>query len=307
MTRRTISRPISLKGRGVHENKPCSVILHPAEGETGISFLVNADGQRHIINLSLNNLYRSRYQLSLGDENHAIHTVEHLLSALYGLEITDCLIETDASEIPILDGSSKGYVTAIRETGIVEQSADVLTRSIPCPMGLFQGSRYVIAYPDSKLSIHALINYEHPLLESMSYSYEHSTSRYESEIAPARTFGFLSDWDRMKSLGYASGSEPGNTVIYSSHGLVNPPLRYPEEPVRHKISDFLAALSLLDYRITGRLYLKMPGHSLDTAFAIALKTLTDLDHPPDILPANISCDPLRLKAVLQEDFGRTSL
>ncbi len=270
MTQKTIKMPFSLKGHGVHFNKKAEVTFHPAEPNTGIRFLLLDNGKKVIASARLDSLAHTYHQLSLKKESAVIHTVEHILSAFYGLGISNCIIETEDLEIPILDGSSYPFVEQLLSCGLVEQDQPTPVKETPHTFTVHHGRGHISVQPSDLLEIHCRIDYQHPDFTKESFHYIYSPESFTKEISRARTFGFLSDWEQLKSKGYALGSNIENTMVFDSQKLINPPRRYPEECARHKILDFMAALSLLEYRVKGRFDLYRPGHSIDTHFVSEL-------------------------------------
>ncbi len=270
MIQKTIRKSFCLKGHGVHFNKKAEVIFHPAEPNTGIRFLLLDKGKQVTVSARMDSLAHTHYQLSLKKKSVVIHTVEHLMSALYGLGISNCLIETEDLEIPILDGSSFPFVEQLLSCGLVEQGQSIPVKETPHAFTVHRDMGHITVQPSDFLEIHCQLDYQHPDITKESFHYIHSPDSFVTEISKARTFGFLSDWEPLKSKGYALGSNLENTMVFDSQKLVNPPRRYPEECARHKILDFMAALSLLEYRVKGRFDLYRSGHSMDTYFVSEL-------------------------------------
>jgi UDP-3-O-[3-hydroxymyristoyl] N-acetylglucosamine deacetylase/3-hydroxyacyl-[acyl-carrier-protein] dehydratase len=216
-----------------------------------------------------------------------VSTVEHLLSALYGLGITNCLIEVDAPEVPILDGSAKPYVDAITSTGIKEQEAEahtvVITEPIEFDNG--KGSRMVLL-PAEKYEAEVKVNYDSPILGEQSALMDDLT-QYASQISPARTFCFLREIELLLHLNLIKGGDIKNALVtydkkvtqWSLNRLADKlgqpridnaqlgylsELIFPNEPARHKLLDLVGDMSLLGKRIIGHIYAERPGHGFNT-------------------------------------------
>ncbi len=267
---KTIKKSFSLKGRGVHFNKKAEVTFHPAEPNTGIRFLLLDNDKKVTVSARMDSLAHTYHQLSLKKESAVIHTVEHLLSALYGLGVSNCLIETEDLEIPILDGSSYPFVEQLLSCGLVDQDQPISVKTMSHSLTVQYGKSQITVCPSDRLEIYCGIDYEHPEISNETFQYTHSPDSFVSEISKARTFGFLSNWEYLKSKGYALGSSIENTLVFDSDKLINPPYRYSNECTRHKILDFMASLSLLEYRVNGRFHLNRSGHSIDIHFVSEL-------------------------------------
>ncbi len=293
---RTISKSITFQGTGVHTNARSNIILHTADIDFGIQFALKSN---LYIPSSIQNIIQSTYQLTLGIDNNSISTIEHLISALYGLGISNCLIETDSIEIPILNGSCHPYVNKILKAGITEQNKTIPYHIISFPIGLIDHHRYIVYMPCEELIIHYKIYY--PQIGSQTYTYREDINTFVKEIAPARTYGFLSDWEKLKHTGFALGSNYDNTIVFDQGKCLNPPLRFSDEPVRHKIIDFMAGLSLLPYRLTGQFYIYRSGHSLDISFVSMIHSiLNNYEEHPKI--GDITKDYQIMKDFIQRDF-----
>lgn len=283
MFQQTLCNSVSFEGYGVHSNEYSKITIQPAKRNSGIQFALNNFNNK-IIQCNLNSIHKTHYCLSLGDENHHINTVEHLLSALYGLGITNCLIEIEGKEIPILDGSAYRFVDNIVNLNpLIKQGIEADTKSISFPIAINKNQSAIFVFPNDILDIYAIIDFPHPLLTKQVHHFIYTQDKYISTISNARTFGFLSQWDSLKKSGYALGSNLNNTLVFDSTNIVNPPLRYQNEPVRHKILDFIGSLALLNCRITGSFYLYCSGHALDIQFLNLLDKVINKKIPDDQL------------------------
>ncbi|MDH4129323.1 MAG: UDP-3-O-acyl-N-acetylglucosamine deacetylase [Spirochaetota bacterium] len=300
MFQKTIKKSFSLKGIGVHTNKETSLIFHPADIDFGIQFIEDVGRKSCSVKANINMLYHCKYQISLINKSFVVHTVEHLLSALYGLGITNCLIQLEGNEIPIFDGSSKHYVDNFIKNGFIIQNKSVDVKTIPSSVWIVKDNSYIYAIPNNKLEINAIIKYPHPLLEKESYQFHFSKDSFISNISDARTFGFLSDWESMKKNGYALGSNLNNTLVFNDSTIINPPLRYPNECVRHKILDFIATLSLLEHNIHASFYLYSSGHAIDLEFVKMLNLILN----NEIIENNINdFNKNKIISRVKQDFG----
>jgi len=300
LPQKTITKSFTIEGKGVHNNQQAKLMFHPSNPNSGIQFLLNGEK----VTANLDSILSTKFQISIGKSPQVINTVEHLLSALYGTGVSNCLIEIEGDEIPILDGSSLNFVEALNENRFVYKNLYIETKQIPFPIIYKSGLRFIIALPDDHLSITSIIEYPDSPIEKLFYEYRHSESNYCKDIAPARTFGFISQWETLKQNGFALGSTLENTIIFDDHSLLNPPLRFPDEPLRHKVLDFLAALSLLEYRVHGAFYLYQPGHSIDVPFIHKLNNFLTSNNAKKLIEKEI-LDSNLINSLLDKHFTKT--
>ncbi len=265
----TVKSSFSIKGNGIHTNDISVITFYPHYD--GIAFRV----KDVIIPANIDFVFSTKYELSLCFGDYTVRSVEHILSALYGVGITSCVIELDGLELPILDGSSDIITKAIISSGFIELDKDINYRSISYPFGIMDDFRYIYAKPCDGLIINYIISYSHPMLERQYYRFRYSRDNYINELSMARTFGFINHWDSLKEQGLALGASRDNVIIFTEDGILNPPLRYLDECVRHKVLDFISALSLLSYRINGEFYIYRSGHTMDIRFMRLLSSILD--------------------------------
>lgn len=262
--RRTLKRDVRCTGIGLHSGKPVQLTLRPAAAEHGIRFRRTDAGVE--IPATLENLARLDHATTLSAGGISIETVEHLLSALRGLGVDDVLVEVDGPEVPILDGSAAPFVILIHEVGL---------RLLPVPrqylkvletVEVVRGSKSVRLSPSDTFQVSYTIGFDHPLLRHQSVSLEVTLEKYVEQIAPARTFGFLSDVEAMRRRGLALGGSLENAVVIGESGVLNT-LRFEDEFVRHKVLDAIGDLALLGHPIVGHLQAHKAGHALHAALA----------------------------------------
>lgn len=274
----TIAREVELTGTGVHSGAPVSVILHPADADTGLRFLVVKRGRvvaeipagvKHVKNLTLCTV--------LGDEAGAtIGTVEHLLAALRGLCVDNCYIEIDSKEVPIMDGSSTAFVDAIDEAGIRELSAPRKFIKVLKPVRVQDGDCWGEIAPHPGFHLDVEINFTSPLIGRQRLAFEMSPGVFRHELSRARTFGFMSDVERLWKAGLALGANLNNTIAIGEDRIMNREgLRYPQEFVRHKMLDAVGDLALAGSPMLGAYRSVRGGHRLNARVVQAL--LADQD------------------------------
>lgn len=264
MRQRTIRRPISCSGIGLHSGKETTLHLSPAPPDTGILF-ASSDGRARF-SATADRVQSTRLCTTLGTSTFTVRTVEHLLAAISGLEIDNILITLEGEEIPIMDGSARRFVDRLREAGGVYQPSPRRWLRILRPLVLEEEGRSIRVLPADSPSIHYTIEFDHPALSLQSYHYVPSVETFERELASARTFGFLDDVEHLRSVGLIQGGSLENAVVIGDAGILNPEgLRFPDECVRHKVLDLIGDFSLLGLPIVGAIEAHCSGHGLHIA------------------------------------------
>jgi UDP-3-O-[3-hydroxymyristoyl] N-acetylglucosamine deacetylase len=263
---RTLSKDIHFEGIGLHTGYSVNLTLVPAEPDTGIVFR-RRDLKNFEIEAVRSHVAKVSYATTLMKKGVMISTVEHLLSALYGLGIDNVYLDIDSMEVPILDGSGKHYVRKILETGIIEQDALRKYIVVDKAIEVRQGDKVAAVYPDDKPKVTYIIDFEHKAIGHQEIHMDLTPESYEAEIGEARTFGFVTDVEYLKSLGLIRGGSLDNAVVLDDSGVLDTDLRYPDEFVRHKLLDLLGDISLTGYPIIGHLYAERAGHAIHTALA----------------------------------------
>ena len=245
------------------------VRILPAAANTGIIFRrTDLDGFE--VEAVIRNVARVSYATSLMKKSVLISTTEHLLSAFVGMGIDNAIVELDNLELPILDGSARPYVDLIRRAGLRRQRRPRVYLRILRAIELREGNKFIALYPADRYSVSYDINFPHPLIGHESRHVELTDGQYVSTIAPARTFGFLHEAEAMRQQGLIRGASSDNVVVLTRDGLVNPPLRFKDEFVRHKILDLIGDLALIGRQILGRVVADRAGHALHTALVSRL-------------------------------------
>ncbi len=269
----TIVREIELKGTGVHSGAPVSLVLHPAEANTGLRFIVSKRRRivaeipadvRFVKNLTLCTV--------IGDDTGAsVSTVEHLLAALRGLGVDNCYIEVDSKEVPIMDGSSAPFVEAIDEVGIRELSEPRTFLKVLKPVRVEDGDCWGEIAPHSGFHLDIEIDFDTAIIGRQRLALEMSPSVFRTEISRARTFGFMRDVERLWKAGLALGASLDNTVAIGDDRILNREgLRYAQEFVRHKFLDAVGDLALAGHPILGAYRSVRGGHRLNAHVLQAL-------------------------------------
>src|SRR6266480_2632109 len=197
-------------------------------------------------------------------------TTENLLSAFIGTGIDNAIVELDNLELPILDSSARPFVEAIRKVGIRKQRRPRTYLRIRRELELREGDKFIAVYPADTYSVSYSINFAHPLIGKETFSVDLSDGNYLSEIAPARTFGFLHEAEAMRQQGLIRGASQENAIVLTRDALMNPPLRFLDEFVRHKVLDLIGDLALLGKQILGTVVADRAGHAMHTALVSRL-------------------------------------
>jgi len=192
-----------------------------------------------------------------------ISTTEHLLSALAGLEVDNTIVEIDNLELPILDGSARPFVELITKAGIRRQRARRNFVKILKPVEVVDGMKRIIVYPADSFRVTYRISFPHPVIGAQSIDFCSGSSGYATEIAPARTFGFLEELEMLRKNGLIRGGSLENAVVLDRTGVINPEgLRFPDEFCRHKLLDLIGDFSLLGRPLLGHVVAERAGHAM---------------------------------------------
>jgi UDP-3-O-[3-hydroxymyristoyl] N-acetylglucosamine deacetylase len=271
----TLRERVTIRGQGVHSAARATVTLHPADVNSGVVFLRTglAGGRERLIEAKSANVTQTSLSTVLGDATGAsVATVEHLLAALAGLRIDNALIEIDGPETPIMDGSAADFVEAIDSVGLAQQSRPRRLIRIVAPLRVDLGDAFAELLPfEGGLQLDVAIDFKSAAIGRQRRVFEVDPATFRRDIARARTFGFVSDIEKLWQAGFALGSSLENSVAIDGDAILNPEgLRFSDECVRHKALDALGDLSLAGAPILGSYRAFRPGHRLN---AMALEAL----------------------------------
>lgn len=264
----TIAEPLEFAGVGLHSGVQVSMRLLPAPGGSAIVFR-RTDLENFEIPATGRNVAKVSYATSLMRQGVLISTTEHLLSALIGMGVDNVIVEVDNLEVPILDGSALPYVEAFQRAGLRSQRRRREYIKVLRPVEVREGDKFIGVYPDTGYRIDYTIDFPAPI-GRQSASIDLATETYGSFIAPARTFGYKADEQRLRDMGLIRGASPENAIILGKHGPENGPLRFPDEYVRHKVLDLIGDLALAGHRIEGHVRAERAGHAMHTALVSRL-------------------------------------
>jgi len=260
---------VECAGVGLHSGAPVHLRILPAPAGSGIVFRrVDLDGFE--VEAVSRNVARVSYATSLMKKGVLISTTEHLLSAFIGTGIDNAIVELDNLELPILDGSARPFVELIQQAGIRKQRRPRSYLRIRRALELRDGNKFIAVYPADAYSVSYAINFPHPLIGKETFSLQLANGSYLREIAAARTFGSREDEQAMRNMGLIRGASRENCVVLTRDGLENPPLRFDDEFVRHKVLDLIGDLALLGKQILGNVVADRAGHAMHTALVSRL-------------------------------------
>jgi UDP-3-O-[3-hydroxymyristoyl] N-acetylglucosamine deacetylase/3-hydroxyacyl-[acyl-carrier-protein] dehydratase len=289
---KTINQSVSIEGNGLHTGKTGTLTFHPAQADHGIKFrrvdLVNAP----VVPADIDYVVSTARGTTLGHDGAFIYTIEHVLSALTGLGIDNVLIDLDVEEIPIMDGSAKPFLEALKKAGTVELDADkqfvIITQTIihEVPSKKIK----IMIEPAEEYAVDVVIDYETQVLGEQRASLHH-IGEFEREIAPCRTFVFLHELEFLLQNNLIKGGDLSNAIVFINRqvsqeeldrlaGVFNKPtvkvkdngilnnlnLHFDNEPARHKLLDVIGDLTLLGKPIKGKITAYRPGHQTNTEF-----------------------------------------
>jgi UDP-3-O-[3-hydroxymyristoyl] N-acetylglucosamine deacetylase len=271
----TLGERTALSGIGVHSNVPVRIALNPAEADTGVVFrrsgLPNCSSRT--IEADWSRVTMTELCTVIGDGSQAsVATIEHLMAAFSGLGLDNVLVEIDGPEVPILDGSAAAFVEAIDAVGLVSLDAPRRYLKILKPVRVERGRAFCELLPNDRgLTLDIEIDFACGAIGRQKKAMDVAPAAFRRDLAPARTFGFLSDVERLWKAGFALGASLENTVALHEEMVLNPEgLRFSDEFVRHKMLDALGDLALAGSPILGTFRSYCGGHAMNVAALEAL-------------------------------------
>jgi UDP-3-O-[3-hydroxymyristoyl] N-acetylglucosamine deacetylase len=236
--------------------------LSPSHPDSGITFVRRDVGVE--IPARAGCVVDTVLSTTLGANGASVATVEHVLAALAGMGVDNCRVEVDGPEVPILDGSSAPFVYLIQEAGIRVQRAGKRFLVVQRPVEAVHGDKLARLDPAPELSIRFTVDFDHPLITDQSFEFVFSDRRFAREVAPARTFCFVRDIERMKASGRAQGGSLDNAIVVDEFSILNAEgLRFPDEFVRHKVLDAMGDLTLTGMPVIATFTARKSGHALN--------------------------------------------
>lgn len=271
--RQSLKEPISAHGKGVHSGRACSVEICPAAPGTGIRFQRTDLPGAPIVPATYDFLAAEELdrRTTLKTPDASAHTIEHVLSALAGCGIDDALVKLDGPEPPIMDGSSLEFVRGITDANIITSDIPAEPIVIDRPLSFLYEQAEISVIPSPDFQVSFFYNSDHPNLQEQSYTTVINPEIYRTQIAPARTFCFFEEIEALYKAGLIKGASLACAVVIGRKGIINDSLRFPDEPVRHKILDLIGDIALLGRPIQGHILAWRAGHKVNAAFGMYLK------------------------------------
>ena len=271
----TLRESISVSGIGVHSGSGVKLTLHPAEANHGIVFLRTncADGRERLIPADYRSVSATELCTVIGEgQTGGVSTIEHVMAALRALGVDNAVVEVDGFEVPILDGSAADFIDAIDQVGIVSQNASRRYVKVLRPVRITQGRGFSELLPrESGFQLDVEIDFPTPIIGRQRKVVELTPKVFREEISRARTFGFVSDVERLWKMGFALGSSLENSVAIGDDGIINPEgLRYKDEFVSHKMLDAVGDLALAGLPLIGTYRSYCGGHRMNLSVLEAL-------------------------------------
>ena len=290
---KTISKETKLSGVGLHIGEHVNITFKPAPADTGLVFVREDIEGDNLINAHIKNISNTDRGTNLDNGVFRIHTSEHVLAAITGLEIDNCFICLDGPEVPIMDGSSKFFINALEEAKIVEQNVlrEEFFPSEPISYVCEDSGSKISIIPDDNYKVNTIVDYKTKVLGEQEASINH-ISEFKEEISSARTFSFLHELETLLENGLIKGGDLNNAIVYvdkplaesnmdilkkafnkdsisvTPNGILdNLDLHYPNEAARHKLLDVIGDLALIGMKIRGKVIAEKPGHSINAKFA----------------------------------------
>jgi UDP-3-O-[3-hydroxymyristoyl] N-acetylglucosamine deacetylase len=264
----TVSSTIEFSGVGLHSGAQVHMRLLPAPAGCGVIFR-RTDLDNFEISAIGRNVAKVSYATSLMRQGVLISTTEHLLSALIGMGVDNVIVELDNLELPILDGSALPYVEAFRHVGLKTQRRRREYLRILKTVEVRDGDKFIGVYPGDGYSVSYKIDFPTPI-GRQGFVVDLATRNYGAQIAPARTFGFKEDEEKLRNMGLIRGVSESSAIILNRKGVLNGPLRFDDEFVRHKVLDLIGDLALAGHHILGHVVAERAGHAMHTALVSRL-------------------------------------
>jgi UDP-3-O-[3-hydroxymyristoyl] N-acetylglucosamine deacetylase/3-hydroxyacyl-[acyl-carrier-protein] dehydratase len=307
---RTVAKPISFKGRGLHSGVEVEVTINPAPENHGYQFRRNDLEGNPLIKAVAENVKITDRSTTLVDKNASVTTVEHLLAALYGMGIDNALLDINGPEVPILDGSAKSFVEGLRSAGATEQNADRVYYAIREKIEYRDDEKGIelVAYPDDNFMVDVHIDFNSRVVGNQFASMK-NISEFEEGFSSCRTFVFLHEIEFLQKNNLIKGGDLDNAIVIIDRTvtqeeidrlavLFNKPtmkvkpegilnnldLSFPNEPARHKLLDVIGDLALCGVRLKGRIIANKPGHTANVEFAKILRQGIKASHNKPVPP-----------------------
>ncbi|MCS7181663.1 MAG: UDP-3-O-acyl-N-acetylglucosamine deacetylase [Thermoanaerobaculum sp.] len=299
---KTLARAVEAEGVGIHSGAQVKVRLRPAPVGTGVVFVRTDLGVA--VPARAEHARDFSFATTIGVRGANVGTVEHLMSALYALGITNVFVDLSGPEVPVMDGSALPFVQMIQRAGVLEQNRSLPEVRLLRSVRVSHGDRFVELHPAEHFSVDYRVRYRSPVVGEQRLTLTVTPERFTSAIAPARTFGFLSDVKHLRDRGLGRGGSLNNCVIVDEYRVLSGRLRFRDEFVRHKILDLIGDLALLEYPLRAHVVAHKAGHALHVAVVRELLSQPEaweLYEPERVAP--LSVHPFALEPVAHAVAG----
>jgi UDP-3-O-[3-hydroxymyristoyl] N-acetylglucosamine deacetylase len=263
MFQTTIQRAVATRGVGLHTGVHSNVRLLPAPANTGIVFR-RTDLDCFPIEAHGHNVARVSYATSLMKQGVLLSTTEHVLAAIYSYGIDNVFVDVDAIELPILDGSAEPFMEMLDKAGIRKLRRKRRYLKLRKSVEVVEDGRRIGIYPADEFAVRCYVDFPHPLVGQQEVEMVVNAESFRRVLARARTFCFETDIEPLRGMGLIRGGSLENAIVLTKDGVLNGPLRYPDEFGRHKALDLIGDLALVGLPLLGRVEARKAGHSLHT-------------------------------------------
>jgi UDP-3-O-[3-hydroxymyristoyl] N-acetylglucosamine deacetylase len=265
----TIREAVQTEGLGLHTAVRSRLRLMPAPADTGIVFR-RTDLDNFEIEAHGKNVARVSYATSLMKNGVLLSTTEHLLAALYSCSVDNVYVNIDALELPILDGSAQPFVEMLKGAGTRQLRKRRKYLKVVKPLEIAEGDRQIGIYPADEFRVRCLIDFPHPLIQRQETEISVGSESFCQELAPARTFTFVDEIEKLRAMGLIRGGSLENAIVLTSDGLMQGELRFSDEFSRHKALDLIGDLALLGRPLKALVVAHKAGHALHTRLVTRL-------------------------------------
>ncbi|HEY9880244.1 MAG TPA: UDP-3-O-acyl-N-acetylglucosamine deacetylase [Leptolyngbyaceae cyanobacterium] len=272
---KTLAQAVSREGVGLHSGQLTRVTLKPAQADQSRVFVRTDLPGQPAIAARPDAVHQTQLSTELVNGEASVRTVEHLLAALTGMGIDNVHIEINGPEVPLLDGSAKEWVEAVLEGGVTTQAAPKRAFQVNAPVTVYDGDAFVAALPSPESRFTYGIDFEVPAIGNQWHSWlgNATANDFAETVAPARTFGLAHQIEYLRSQGLIKGGSLDNALVCGQEGWLNPPLRFDNEPARHKLLDLIGDISLLGRVPLGHLVAFKASHRLHVQLAQTLQEI----------------------------------
>jgi UDP-3-O-[3-hydroxymyristoyl] N-acetylglucosamine deacetylase / 3-hydroxyacyl-[acyl-carrier-protein] dehydratase len=267
----TLGRSVTLSGIGLHTGQTSTITFHPAESNSGVTIKRSDLPNAPIIHPRADRVSQTLRGTTLKENGVEVHTIEHVLAALAGLEIDNCCVEVTASEPPIMDGSAAPFVTALQSVPRITQNSERKVFHISEIIRVGDGDKEIVVYPDKLFRITFHLEFRDTWIPSEQLTIIIHRENFIRTIANNRTFCFEHEVEWLKKQGLAQGGNAGNALVIGDTDFINGPLRQPQELVYHKILDLVGDMSLIGAPVCAHIVARKSGHALNTQLAQGLQ------------------------------------